>query len=111
MTQTLERGFGLKVPLVPGDRRTSLRIGYDVDQRQSVGSERLLERWLQIFDAVDPDALASAGARNGRVIDVLEEDSVGVIAEFNVLGVLLIAENAVVEHDQNHRQLHAAGGL
>ncbi|KCB30458.1 hypothetical protein L543_3247 [Bordetella hinzii L60] len=59
------------------------------------------------------DALAPRAhrARDGGMVDRRELASVGIGAELDVLGVLLIAQDAVVQHHQHHRQLHAHGGL
>jgi hypothetical protein len=86
------------------DRRVGVGVGHHVEERHRLRRQRLLQGRADVGGAGDPVAGRADGAGDRRVVNRLEVDRRRVRAEVVQLGVLLKAENRVVEHDDRDRE-------
>ncbi len=104
------RGFLLD-RVVEGDGRERLRIRHDVEQRDRIAGPGTVERGADLAGLFDTKSLAAAGPRDRGVIDGGEVADVGMVAEQQVLGMRLIAEDLVVQHHQHEAEAEPPRGL
>src|SRR3954468_19216459 len=78
-------------------------IARHVQKKQALCRGRFGERWIKIFDPLNPARLRAHSAGDRCVINRPEVSCRGVTTELRRFGVLLVAKYAIVEHDDNDR--------
>ena len=89
------------------DRWVSFRIGYHIDYGSNVSRECLAEDREKIARSVDANATAAASLCNQGMINRIKSARRRVLTKFNVFGILLVSQHAVIENDKCNRQLHS----
>src|SRR5579883_1870228 len=92
-------------PLAEGrDRRMCVRIDDNVEEQGRARLQGGFEPRREIARVLDADAGAAAGLRDRRMIDRQELAGVRIGVEHHGLAVLLIAEDLIVQDDEDDRQ-------
>ena len=83
-----------------------LWIRHHFDEQRFVSFDATFQSCCDCCGIVNADRRASAGFRKRGVIDFGEMARGGLLAEPHRLGIALKTQNAIVEHDDGHRQTH-----
>ena len=86
-------------------------VDHNIKQKRFTRPQGFLELWRELCRILDAQGVATAGPCDGGVIYGREIHRVGVGVERNGFTVLLIAEDLIVEHDREDRQLVADNSL
>jgi hypothetical protein len=89
--------------VVERDWRVRAGIGDDVEHRHRFRFQGAAKRRLEIGRDLDRIAATASGSCDRRMVDVAEVSGRCIAAKFHLLGVLLIAKDGVVDHDDRCR--------
>ena len=94
--------------LKESDRRESVRVSCDIDNRCHLGGKRFTQRGEKVARRFDAGASAAASLCDQSMIDGGKTACRRVSAKFNIFGILLVRQHAVVEDDHHDRKIHSA---